>query len=281
MPDGLVPALFAAKTDMPKFGPPIYDRALLMLLGFDEIQTDTLLVLWEAGGELPLWGDGTSTDLCHELDMTSSSLRQHLKPLEAMRLVKLSSKGRALWVRALSPIETKDQIVGSFGKTSDAMSRFFEHKARECRSIERSVPPPPRPSRAIVTKRVMATLQSLSKEQKTSYGILSGSWNNKELLISDFFPVRCRSGMRIHFMPDWTEYHRTKRHMMSIEEAPMAEFHTHPDGKPTPAPRDIEKMKMLRLGCWAIGASGDVSFYHFYHERSPKLRLVIDQLDLK
>lgn len=247
-----------------------------MFLGFDEVQTDVLLVLWEAGGELPLWGDGTVTDLCHELDLTSSTIRHSIKPLEAAQIVKISSKDRALWAKSLSPIELRDRIAVSFQETRDFICEFLQEKALEF--DENEIIRLPHLETAVIGKGLLANLRTLSKEKKVTFGLLGGKRSGDELEITKFVRVGCRAGEKIHFMPNWEEFHRTKRSMLTSGETPLVEFHTHPSGRPLPATADVAKMKMLRLGCWAIGGSDDVRFYQFYHERKPRLKLAVDEL---
>lgn len=278
LPDPLVSSLLARRTSMPKLGPAILDRSLMMLLGFDEVQTDVMLVLWEAGGELPLWGDGTVTDLCHELDLTSSTIRHSLKQLEATKIVKVSSKNRALWVKAVSPRKLRDRIAVSFRETSSFVSEFLQKKALEF--DENKIIRLPHPETVIVGKEILGNLRTLSTEKKVSYGLLGGNWYNGQLKITKFVRVGCRAGEKIHLMPNWEEFHRTKRSMISSGEVPLVEFHTHPNGRPFPVSADVAKMKMLRLGFWAIGGNGDVRFYQFYHERKPGLKLAVDELRL-
>jgi len=247
-----------------------------MLLGFDEVQTDVLLVLWEAGGELPLWGDGTVTDLCHELDLTSSTIKQSIKPLEVARIVRVTSRDRALWIRAISPRELGDRISESFQQTGDFISEFFHRKSIE---FNKSRPNrSPRLQQVLVNKTLLEELRKLSDEKKVIYGLLGGRWSDQQQETTIFYRVGCRSGPKIHLMPNWEEFHRTKRSMVSAGDAPLIEFHTHPGERATPAPADIAKMKMLRLGYWAIGGTDGVRFYQFYHERTPKLKLAVDEL---
>lgn len=53
------------------------DKKLLMLTGLSEDISDVLLTAWLKGGEIEAWGDGDEFDLCHELDIPSTTIRKY------------------------------------------------------------------------------------------------------------------------------------------------------------------------------------------------------------
>lgn len=267
--EGLL-ALLSAKSEMPKFPPKVTDRVLLSVLGFDEIQIDSLLVIWEAGGELAIWGDGSTPDLCHELDLTSSTVRHHLRPLEAMGLISIQAKNRAEWVRAISPLKFGKRISRSMRASARGLDSFFRVKQSEFKREKQREDRFFIPVSITVSKKLLDNLQALSKREKISYGVVTATIEDDAFSLQAFHEIGCRSGEKTHFVPDWKRFHAIKRKLVEQNESPIIEFHSHPSGSAEPTEKDLEKMKMLRRGYWMIAGKDNVKFWHFYHMTKKK-----------
>jgi DNA-binding MarR family transcriptional regulator/proteasome lid subunit RPN8/RPN11 len=283
--EGLL-TLLSGKSEMPKFPPKVVDRVLLSVLGFNEIQTDSLLVLWEAGGELEIWGDGSQPDLCHELDLTSSTVRHHLKPLEAMGLVSIQAKNRAEWVKVVSPLQFGKRIVCSMRASARGLDSFFQVKQEEFKREKQREDKFFVPVSITVSQRLFDNLQSLAtKRNKIVYGVVTAIIEDDGFSLQSFHEVGCRSGEKTHFVPNWKQFHAIKRKLMEQNKSPIIEFHSHPSGSTEPTDKDLEKMKMLRRGYWVIAGKDNVIFLYFYHKtkqssKNPKIELHVEKTQI-
>lgn len=278
-------ALFGGHNQFPKYPPAIVDRALLTVLGLSEIQSDILLAIWEGGGELPIWGDGTSPDLCHELDMTSSSIRNHIKPLVALGLVSITAKNRAQWTKAISPEKFGRKVSEAMLTSAARIINFFVEKQKEFSESKVDEHRFFSPTSAYGPKKLLDELSSLCQSPKTVYGVITATVSEDSLSLQSLHQIRCRSGPKIHLLPDWPQFHATKRAIIERGESPLIEFHTHPKGLKKPSAQDIQKMKMLRRGYWLISSSDGLALWSFYHETShgrggTKLRLHVNDVNI-
>ncbi|MDG6916940.1 MAG: hypothetical protein JRM85_05025 [Nitrososphaerota archaeon] len=267
----------------PQFPPAVVDRILLTTLGFNEIQSDILLLLWESGGELPIWGDGSTPDLCHELDMRSATIRQNLKPLQALEIVTTSARSRAQWVKVVSPSLFGRRIASALVNSAKDLSEFFALKQKEFLDVGSPSVRFANPIKANIPRKLVAELVKASQSDKVVFGVVTTSVGEDGLELRSFRRIRCQSGEKIHYKPDWGEFHAAKRKLVQEGQGPLVEFHSHPNGTYQPNPKDIEKMKMLRRGYWMISGKDGLGLWCFYHEvvkRNGRYRLHIDALRL-
>jgi proteasome lid subunit RPN8/RPN11 len=215
--------------------------------------------------------------------MTSATIRQHLKPLQSLDIVSTSAKNRAQWVKAISPERFGERISSSLLSSAKGLAGFFSLKQREF--LDAGAPRTRfiNPGRAHIPRKLAENLVEASKGNKVVFGVVTTSIAEEGLELHTFYRIRCQSGNKIHYKPDWGEFHAAKRKIILEGRGPLIEFHTHPRGGSRPNPKDIEKMKMLRRGYWMISGHGALSLWCFYHEavgRNGKYRLHVDTLPL-
>jgi DNA-binding MarR family transcriptional regulator/proteasome lid subunit RPN8/RPN11 len=256
----------------PKRRPLIIDKLCLMELGLSEIQTEILLALWEAGGQLPIWGDGTA-DLCHELKMTSPTIKKHVKGLEELGFVKVIFDGKSEVVIASSPKETYKIIEETLNTRFQILLELFRLKQEEFEERAR-LHKEFIPKKYKLTTKVRRSLDELKKERRIVCGFVVGKIENEgqNIIVEDFVPIKTKSGPKIHFDPVWKDYHRVKKELIANKKWIIGEFHTHPDGNLELHPKDLEKMKMLCRGMWWV--IGEESACYLFTKENNELKLI-------
>jgi len=254
----------------PKRRPLILDKVCLMELGFSEIQAEILLALWEAGGKLPVWEEGTE-DLCHELRITSSTIRKHLKKLMELGLVKINFNGKSEIVAVIPPKELYKLVKETIHARLQIMSKLFELKQKEFEEKGRN-------HKEIIPKgyklseKAKKDIMELKKSKKIICGFVVGKIENKgkNIIVEGFIPIETRSGPKIHFNPVWKDYHKVKKKLIKDKKWILGEFHTHPHDNSELHKKDFEKMKMLGRGIWWI--IGKETICYFFSKENDKLK---------
>jgi hypothetical protein len=59
------------------------------------------------------------------LDLTSANIRDHLKPLENIGLIKLKSKDRAIWASTIKPTLFGHLVAESLHKSAGDLAGFL------------------------------------------------------------------------------------------------------------------------------------------------------------
>jgi len=254
----------------PKRKPLIIDKLCLMELGLNEFQAEILLALWEAGGQLPIWGDGVM-DLCHELKLTSSTIRKHVKGMEELGFVRVVFDGKNEVVTAKSPEETYRIVREVLDARFQILSELFKLKQKE---FEEKTHKQIIPETYELTAKARKSMKELKAKRRIVCGFVVGKIENegRKIIVEDFIPIKTRSGSKIHFDPVWKDYHRVKKELIAGKKWIIGEFHTHPDGNLKLHEKDLEKMKMLCRGIWWI--IGEDSACYFFSKRNNRLKLV-------
>jgi len=255
----------------PKKRPLVIDKQCLMELGLNEIQSEILLALWEARGQLPIWGEGEE-DLCHELNTTSAILRKNINALEDLGLVRIRFNGKMELVIARPPKEVFEIVEEALYARLQILSELFKLKQKELeeKSNKRNEIVP----RAYkLSFKARASIKELKKCQKIVCGFVIGRIENngENLVVENFIPVQTRSGPTLHFNPVWKDYHRIKKELIKNNKWILGEFHIHIDGDAKLHERDLEKMKMLSRGIWWI--LGEENICYFFSKNNDKLNL--------
>lgn len=257
----------------PKKRPMIIDKLCLMELGLNETQVEILLALWEAGGKLPIWGEGTK-DLCHELNTTSRTIIKHLRRLKELGFVKVSFTGRKDIVTAKSPKKVFDIVEKSLNARFQILSELFKLKQKEfeekVRSYKEIIP-----KNYNLSSKAKKNLKELKKSKRIVCGFVTGKIENKgmNIKVKNFIPIKTRSGPKIHYDPVWKDYHKVKKELIKDKQWLIGEFHTHVDGSSKPHERDLEKMKLLSRGIWWILGEKTVCYF-FNKTHNNKLNLI-------
>jgi len=254
----------------PKKRPIIIDKLCLMELGLTETQAEILLVLWEAGGKLPIWGNGEN-DLCHELGTTSSTIRKHLKKLEELKFIKVNYDGKKQIVKVKSPREISGIIEKSLNARFKILLKLFEIKQKEFEENKQEEILPKKYNLSLTAKK---DLKELEKSEKIVCGFVTGRIkdNGKIIVVEKFIPIKTRSGPKIHFNPMWKDYHRVKKELIANKKWIIGEFHTHPDGSLKLHEKDLEKMNMLCRGMWWIIGKGTICY--FFNKKDNNLEIL-------
>jgi proteasome lid subunit RPN8/RPN11 len=263
--------LTVAKPTRPVVPP---DKVFLMEMGLDEIESEILLVLWEYGGKLAIWGRGDKPDLCHELDLTSATIRRHALKLSDVGIVKNSYSKREEYVVAISPKILKRRFDAVIKARLSVIDRFLGirdaeyEKTRAILQKNGSGGIAFRPKGFKIEKAKLADVLKLADSQRITCGFVTGRINSKEITldIHDFVPVETKSGKKIHFNPVWKNYHSVKKTLLKEKKQIVGEFHTHPNGRIELAQQDLRKQAMLRRGLWFIVTPEKIQGYAFSKE---------------
>jgi len=102
------------------------------------------------------------------------------------------------------------------------------------------------------------------KAPKIVCGFLIGNTDGEKKIVEDIYPLPTRSGLKIHFKPNWKEYRKNMKRIENEERRSIiGEFHTHPNGIETLNINDKRILRRLRVGFWIIATPDNVVPWFF------------------